>query len=39
MIGRSAKPVQRDRLKLDRYDEQDFVEVTTAMKRDGLWFL
>ena len=38
-IARSPKPVQRDRLKLDRYDEQDFVEMTTAMKRDGLWFL
>ena len=38
-IGRSAKPVQRDRLRLDRYDEQDFTEIVTAMKADALWFL
>ena len=39
LIGRSAKPEQRDRLNLNRYDEQDFVELVTAMKADGLWFV
>ena len=39
LFGRSAKPEQRDRLRLDRYDEQDFVELVTAMKADGLWLL
>jgi len=39
LFGRSAKPEQRDRLRLDRYDEQDFVELYAAMKADGLWLL
>jgi len=40
MIGRSAKPgPQRDRLRLDRYDEKDFTDLVMAMKADGLWFL
>jgi len=39
MIMRSIKPAQRDRLNLDRYDAQDFDEITAAMKSDGLWFL
>jgi len=38
-IERAAKPAQRDRLRLDRYDEQDFVELVSAMKENGLWFL
>ena len=33
------EPAQRDRLRLDRYDEQDFVELYAAMKADGLWLL
>ena len=39
VFSRSAKPVQRDRLRLDRYDQQDFVELYAAMKADGLWLL
>jgi len=39
LIGRSAKPEQRDRLNLNRYDAQDFVEMVAAMRADGLWFL
>lgn len=39
MIARSPKPAQRDRLKLDRYDKQDFDELRVAMQADGLWFL
>ncbi len=39
LFGRSAKPEQRDRLRLDRYDAQDFVELHAAMKADGLWLL
>ena len=39
MIARAAKPTQRDRLRLDRYDEQDFTELVAAMKADGLWVL
>ena len=39
LIARSAKPEQRDRLALNRYDEQDFTEVVSVMKADGLWFL
>ena len=38
-IAKAAKPAQRDRLNLDRYDAQDFAELTAAMKADGLWFL
>ena len=30
---------QRDRLRLDRYDAQDFEELESAMKADGLWLL
>lgn len=39
LIARSSKPSQRDRLRLDRYDAQDFEEMVAAMKADGLWFL
>ena len=39
MLTRSAKPTQRDRLRLDRYDEQDFTELVAAMRADGIWFL
>ena len=39
MLARSLKPSQRDRLRLDRYDEQDFTELETAMRADKLWFL
>ena len=39
VFGRAAKPAQRDRLRLDRYDAQDFEEMVTAMKADGLWLL
>jgi hypothetical protein len=39
IFGRSSKPAQRDRLRLDRYDAQDFDEIVQAMKADGLWFL
>ena len=39
LISRSPKPAQRDRLRLDRYDRQDFEELEQAMKADGLWFL
>ena len=28
-----------DRLRLDRYDAQDFTELVGAMRLDGLWFL
>ncbi len=39
LIAKAAKPIGRDRLKLDRYDEQDFSELVAAMRADGLWFL
>jgi len=39
MIVRAPKPVQRDRLRLDRYDAQDFEELVAAMKMNGLWYL
>ena len=39
LIARSPKPVQRDRLRLNRYDMQDFDEIVAAMKADGLWLL
>jgi len=39
LISRSPKPSQRDRLRLDRYDAQDFTELVAAMKESGLWFL
>lgn len=39
LLARSSKPAQRDRLRLDRYDEQDFVELEKAMRADRLWFL
>lgn len=39
VMARASKPAQRDRLRLDRYDEQDFSELVGAMKADGLWFL
>ena len=39
LVARSPKPVQRDRLRLDRYDKQDFDELVAAMKADGLWLL
>ena len=39
MLTRSAKPTQRDRLRLDRYDEQDFTELVAAMRADRIWFL
>lgn len=37
LIARSPKPAQRDRLRLDRYDAQDFAEIVSAMKAEGLW--
>ena len=39
MFVRPLKPTQRDRLRLDRYDEQDFSEVVAAMKAERVWFL
>lgn len=37
LIARSPKPSQRDRLRLDRYDSQDFEELKAAMVSDRLW--
>ena len=39
MVSRATKPAQRDRLRLDRYDAQDFDEMVAAMKAQQLWFL
>ena len=39
LVARAAKPKQRDRLRLNRYDEQDFTELVAAMKAEKLWFL
>lgn len=39
LVVRSAKAEGRDRLRLDRYDEQDFTELVSSMKADGSWFL
>mmetsp|Transcript_48348 Transcript_48348/g.104740 ORF Transcript_48348/g.104740 Transcript_48348/m.104740 type:complete len:427 (+) Transcript_48348:161-1441(+) len=39
LVRRSARPDAAHRLRLDRYDERDFDNLTAAMKRDGLWLL
>ena len=36
---RPPKPSQRDRLNLNRYDEQDFQEVVAGLKDEGAWLL
>lgn len=36
---RPPKPFQRDRLNLNRYDEQDFDEVVAALRAEHLWFV
>jgi len=39
LISRAPKPSQRDRLRLDRYDQQDFEELVASMKANKLWML
>lgn len=39
LLFRPPKPAQRDRLNLNRYDEQDFQEVVSGLKAGGAWFL
>ena len=34
---RATRGPVRHRIRLDRYDEQDFDELVANMKRDGLW--
>ena len=39
LVGRSARPHRSHRLRLDRYDDEDFDGLRKAMKDDGLWRL
>lgn len=39
LIGRSIRPKVRHRLRLDRYDDEDFDSLRINMMNDGLWLL
>ena len=43
LVGRTARPdldpKRSHRLRLDRYDEQDFDDLRAAMIKEGLWLL
>ena len=39
LVGRAERPNRNHRLRLDRYDEQDFEVLEAAMRREGLWML